>query len=278
MRYRHVLGIASLSALVIATGCGESAELSSQTPSPSSPSGSPMASPEAEPTDTPPIAPIAPYDPAGPVDPITSEMFGGLTAADLESAIDAAIAECMATIGFEYTARTFGPAEPLTRQAAYEYRRQYAFGIHRPPPTAVDSSNDPNLKRLQAMTSDELDRYLDALEGPERGDEATARSGGCRQAAEDQLASQHPVLAANSADRLAAVRAQLGADGPAHSAAMTAYAACMKSNDYAIDSPAAARSAGADAASFDEELRLAIADLDCQATTLWPYWDQLLAN
>src|SRR5690606_26307681 len=67
MRYRHVLGIASLSALVIATGCGESAELSSQTPSPSSPSGSPIASPEAEPTDTPPIAPIAPYDPAGPV-------------------------------------------------------------------------------------------------------------------------------------------------------------------------------------------------------------------
>jgi hypothetical protein len=222
--------------------------------------------------------PAPPYDPAGPVDPITSEMFGGLTATDLESAVDAAIAECMAAVGFEYTARTFGPAEPLTRQATYEYRRQFAFGVHRPPPAAVDSSNDPNLRRLQEMSPDELDRYLDALEGPQRGDETTAVSAGCRQSAEDRLAPQYPVLAESSTDRLQAVKERLGADGPAFSDAMTAYADCMQSKNYDVDSPAAARSAGADTPSFQEELQLAITDLDCQAATLWPYWDQVLAN
>lgn len=245
--------VGAVAAAMVVVGCARQAEESSDDAAPRESSLS------------------ASYDPDGPVDPLVSAMQGNRTSTEVEELIEVAVAQCMAEQSLEYTARSFAPSEPLTRAEAYAYRQQHGFDLHLPSAAPVDSSNDPNLLRMQSMMADELARYLDALEGPDRSE--SVASGGCARVARDRVSANVPFLGTDQVAVLSDMRAELDLDAPQMIEATVAYAACMKTRGIDTGDPASTRRLALDSETFEDERALALGDLDCQAATIWPAWD-----
>ena len=295
--------------LALATACGQPSGLASGTPVDPEPSTSEASTTSVAPTTSAPpstseasttsVAPttsedsptsVAPttsapaesslvevtvsYDPTGPVDPVATAVLGGFTSAEIEQLIDEGVSDCMGRQGFVYEARSFRASEPLTRADAYAYRSEYGFGFNNAPSGGVTSANDPNLALMQKMSPDELTAYLDALEGPNRDENRPTE--GCRVQAANNLVERVPALASDTASALSAARSALGAERVEIVDATKSYSECMRAAGYDLQRPSDAAGLASTLESFDDERRLALADLDCQSVTLWPAWDQVL--
>lgn len=207
------------------------------------------------------------------VDPVVAAMQNNLTNSEINGLIEEGIGACMADQGLEYTVLELAPSEPVMREDLREFRSTYGYGFHSPPRNSFDSSNDSNLARMQAMDDAELRHYLDALEGADRFDEGTsANGGGCRKAVEDALAVEIPILDADPESRMAEIKDDIGADS-VREVGNVEYSQCMATAGYDVQDPFEARGMAAMTETFDEERTLALADVDCQESSLWIEWD-----
>lgn len=214
---------------------------------------------------------------SAPVDLIGSYMMGGRTDAQINFEVESMISKCMAERGFPYDRPTARAAAPLTQDELVRYRiEQGDFGGLDAPVAAVDS----NGARIAALPPDEQAAYLDALEGSDRlefgeeGRPAGTRSDGCRDAAEEQLSSIVPVLSTNAPERYTRASEWLQAQ-PGVNEANEAFAQCMSSAGYSAVIASNIAPAPEERLSAADVAARSRADLDCQASTLWPLYADL---
>lgn len=205
-------------------------------------------------------------------------------------------AACMTGLGFEYDPQV-PTADQITFddgpvQGTREFVGRWGYGIWVPPPGgsgggfSYSSGDDPNWERLEAMSDAGREAYLTALWGPvtETSDDgAVTRSGGCSEAREVPDGPEAAYLI-GVRDEARAFLAALPGDGR-FADVDTAWASCMADAGLAFATPQAAQQHVMDemlteiedgvldpdvvAERAPEELRLAVADLDCQEATDW---------
>lgn len=284
---RRVLVAAAGAALLgLATGCS-----SDGVPGPDEPPAA-SAVEEAEPDVAEPLPP-------GPLEEYVGYAAAARTPEELVAEVarrENLTAACMAELGFEYEPQvpsvdeiqvSTGP-EPGSR----EFVEAWGYGIWDAPPDggggsmSWTSSADPNWERREAMTEAGREAYDTALWGPitDTGEDGSvSREGGCSGIAEGWTVA-HDAHLAGVRDEAQTFLETLG-DDSRFADVDAAWASCMADGGFRFDRPASAQQAFMDemlaetedgvldphvaAERAPEEVRVAVADLDCQEATDW---------
>ena len=207
------------------------------------------------------------------------------------------IAACMAAEGFEYTPQVPAVAEiehtggalPGTR----EFVEAYGYGAWVSPPGGTGGGfsytrpSDPNWERRKAMSEAEGEAYDSALMGPVLSEDANGtimREGGCLDRVGDPEGADADYLKEVRDDARGFLEALAG-DGR-FDEVNGAWAACMAEAGFTYTTPVDAQDEFLDAVLAEvadgigpdpdvaaehsvEEVRVAVADLDCQEATDW---------
>ncbi|NND73755.1 MAG: hypothetical protein HKN44_02010 [Ilumatobacter sp.] len=132
---------------------------------------------------------------------------------------------------------------------------------------------------MAAMDGEQLDAYLDALEGDERGE--STEPGGCAAVAVQQLAESVPYFRDDEAAREGIRHAYAKVFGDERMiSALGHYEECMREGGYAATSPDDAKSKFNDGSLLGSDesqssIDAAIIDWNCQSEHVWPVWDEL---
>lgn len=206
------------------------------------------------------------------------------------------VATCMAEQGFDYT-----PVLPKVDEIEYidgptpgtrEFVDQYGYGLWRPAPGGGagymwSRGSNPNFDRVETMSEAEGEAYELALWGPVTevdADGSVGRDGGCSEQPDSPRGAGAAWLVGVQ-EEATAFLAALDQD-TRFVEVDAAWASCMADAGFAERSPAAAeqRTRGdyqalvasdtwpendVVAERADEELRLAVADMDCREATDW---------
>lgn len=276
-------------ALVLAVGL---AACSGEGPAPDDPSPTPTATPEPGPTlpAPPPLGPLEEYLGFGDTVRTAEEWVAQITVREN------LVAVCMAEQGFEYV-----PQVPSVDRITYldgpvqgtrEFVERWGYGLWSSPPGGsgggftYTAAEDPNWARVEEMSEAGRAAYLTALWGPvteSSADGSETREGGC---ADGVLTAAGPEAAflAGVRDEAYAFLEALNAD-PRFAEVDAAWASCMADRGFAFANPFAAQQQFMDeldeevadgvlspvvaAERAPEEVRVAVADLDCQEATDW---------
>ena len=208
-----------------------------------------------------------------------------------------ATAACMAEQGFAYT-----PQVPAVDQIEYvegpaqgsrEFVERWGYGVWGQPPNGggggfmYSGTVDPNWAARETMSEAGREAYDTALWGPVtevHEDGSISREGGCSGAAETPVGPEAAYLAGVRKEALDFLEA-MGADSR-FADVDAAWASCMADGGLGYANPAAAQQqfwdemmaetedgildADVAAERAPEEVRIAVADLDCQEATDWP--------
>lgn len=206
------------------------------------------------------------------------------------------IAACMTEQGFEYT-----PQVPNVDQIVYldgpvqgsrEFVESWGYGVWDQPPNGggggfmYTGGADPNHERREAMTEAGREAYDTARLGPviATGDDGSiSREGGCYDVAEGWAAAGDPYLD-GVRDEAQAFLETIG-DDSRFGEVDAAWASCMADAGFGYRTPAEAQQQFMDEMLLEiedgtldrdavtehapEEVRVAVADLDCQEATDW---------
>ncbi len=288
---RRALGAVVLGAVLALSSAACSGR--AEPPDDDAPSPGESSTPEPVPTlpEPPPLGPLEEYLGFGDTVRSVEELVAQVAAREN------LIAVCMAQQGFEYTPQVpavddieyiDGPA-PGTR----EFVEKWGYGFWSSPPDGGGGSymysvdDDPNWTRLEEMTPAGREAFETALWGPvtETGaDGSVSRNGGgCTDGASSPTGSEAAYLTGVRDEAFAFLEA-LG-DDPRFAEVDAAWASCMADAGLAYARPSAAQQAFLDemiaetadgvldadvaAERAPEEVRVAVADLDCQEATDW---------
>lgn len=205
-------------------------------------------------------------------------------------------AACMAELGFEYTPQV--PAvDQITVldgpvQGSREFVERWGYGLWSQPSNGggggfmYSGGDDPNWARREAMSEAAREAYDTALRGPvtATGDDGSiTREGGCGEVADGPRGPEAEYLAGVRAEALAFLEAL--ATDTRFAEVDAAWASCMADAGHTYADPAAAQQqlmdelqaeiadgvldADVAAERAPEEIRIAVADLDCQEATGW---------
>lgn len=208
--------------------------------------------------------------PTGPADLFQWHLQAGLSTSDISDAIEEQIAVCMREQGFEYEVVHSVPTEPLERSALREFRAKNGYGVN-VDPVVLDDVNLTYRLGLDDESGAAYDRAHDGAAATGAGGEPD----GCFGDALATLSATIPILQTGSAD---VVNELARANTNRISLAADAYNACMKPQGYDVYAAGDMLAYAEKLPSLDEEIKMAMIDLDCQSTTLWVAWDELSAG
>jgi hypothetical protein len=206
------------------------------------------------------------------------------------------VAACMTEQGFEYTPQvpSIDRIEYLDGpvQGSREFVEQWGYGFWDSPPNGggggfmYTGGEDPNYERRESMTEAGREAYDTAIWGPviaTDDDGSITREGGCYDVAEGWAVAADSYLD-GVRDEAQAFLDTIGADSR-FGEVDAAWASCMADAGFNYRTPAAAQQQFLDemlletqdgtlerdavAEHAPEEVRVAVADLDCQEATDW---------